>query len=79
MPVHDSNLERKRDCDLSATNRDLFNQLRLGFVDPCPNFDPPMDAATRVMQYSAMVVERMWTMVGEGHARVGPVMVPPLV
>ena len=53
-------------------------KLRMGFIDLHPNFDPPMDAATRAMQYSAMVVERMWSMVDEECARVGPAMVPHL-
>ena len=69
----------RRGCDFSATDGVLFNQLRMGFIDPCPNFDLPMDAATRAMRYSAMVVERMWTMVDEEHSRVGPVTVPLLM
>ena len=62
-----------------ATDRVLFNQLWMGFIDPCPNFDLPMDAATRVMRYSAILVERMWAMVDEERSRVGPVTVPLLM
>ena len=50
------NLER-RGRDFSATDRVLFNQLQMGFIDLHPNFDPPMDAATRAMRCSAILVE----------------------
>ena len=73
------NLERRRGRDFSATDRVLFNQLRMGFIDPHPNFDPPMDAATRVMRYSAILAEWMWTMVDEECSRVGPATVPLLM
>ena len=73
------NLERRRGRDFLASDRVLFNQLRLGFIDLRPNFDPPMDAATRAMRYSAILVERMWTMVDEERSRVGPAMVPLLM
>ena len=73
------NLERRRGQDFSASNRVLFNQLQMGFIDLCPNFDPPMDATTRVMRYSAILVEWMWTMVDEEHSRVGPATVPLLM
>ena len=64
------NLERRRELDLLTTNRVLFHQLCMELIDPRPNYDPPMDAATRVMRYSAMLVERMWSMVDEECARV---------
>ena len=36
-----------------------------------PNYDVPMDAATRASRYSAVLVERMWTMLEEEKTRVG--------
>ena len=51
----------------------------MGLIDPHPNYDLPMDAATRAMQYSAMLVERMWTMVDEERARVCDVVYHHLV
>ena len=48
----------------------LFHQLRLGLIDPRPNYDNPKDVATRAMRYSALLVERMWTMVNRECARV---------
>ena len=64
------NLERRRDVDMPATNRVLFHQLCTGLISPRPNYDPPMDAATRVMRYSAMLVECMWSMVEREQQRV---------
>ena len=64
---------------MSATDRVLFNQLRMGFIDLRPNLDPPIDATTRVMRYSAILVEQMWTMVDKERSRVGPAMVPLLM
>ena len=64
------NLERRRAEDMLMSDRLLFHQLRLGLIDPRPNYDTPKDAATRVMRYLALLVEHMWTMVGRGHARV---------
>ena len=51
------NLERRRGQDFSASNRVLFNQLQMGFIDLCPNFDPPMDATTRVCHIGGMDVD----------------------
>ena len=48
----------------------LFHQLRLGLIDPRSSYDNPKDAATRAMRYSALLVERMWTMVDRECARV---------
>ena len=64
------NLERRRNEDMPISDRLLFHQLRLGLVDPRPNYDNPKDAATRAMRYLALLVERMWTMVDRGRARV---------
>ena len=36
-----------------------------------PNYDVPMDVATRASQYSAVLVERMWTMLEEEKTKVG--------
>ena len=35
------------------------------------NYDIPMDAATRASRYSAVLVERMWTMLEEEKTKVG--------
>ena len=64
------NLERRWAEDMLTSDRLLFHQLQLGLVDPRPNYDNPKDAATRAMRYSALLVERMWTMVDREHARV---------
>ena len=64
------NLERRQNEDMPTSNRLLFHQLRLGLVDPRPNYNNPKDVATRVMRYSALLVERMWTMVDRERARV---------
>ena len=48
----------------------LFHQLRLGLIDPRPNYNNPKNAATRVMRYSALLVECLWTMVDRERARV---------
>ena len=64
------NLERRRNEDMPTPNRLLFHQLRLGLIDPRPNFDNPKDVATRAMRYSALLVKRMWTMVDRERARV---------
>ena len=64
------NLERRRNEDMPISDRLLFHQLRLGLVDPRPNYDNPKDAATRAMRYLALLVERMWTMVDRGRTRV---------
>ena len=64
------NLERRRNEDMPTSDRLLFHQLRLGLIDPRPSFDNPKDAATRAMRYSALLVERMWTMVDRERARV---------
>ena len=64
------NLERRRNEDMLTSDRLLFHQLRLGLIDPRPNYDNPKDAATRVMRYSALLVECLWAMVDRGHARV---------
>ena len=63
-------LERRRNEDMPTSNRLLFHQLRLGLIDPRPNYDNPKDVATRAMRYSASLVERMWTMVDRERARV---------
>ena len=64
------NLERRRAEDMPTSDRLLFHQLQLGLIDPRPNYDNPKDAATRVMRYLALLVERMWTMVDRERARV---------
>ena len=64
------NLEQRRSEDMPTSNQLLFHQLRLGLIDPRPNYDPPKDVATRAMRYSALLVERMWTMVDRECARV---------
>ena len=64
------NLEWRRSEDMPTSDRLLFHQLRLGLIDPRPNYDPPKDAATRAMRYSALLVEHMWTMVDRERARV---------
>ena len=64
------NLEQRRAEDVLTSDKLLFHQLRLGLVDPRPNYDNPKDVATRVMRYSALLVEHMWTMVDREHARV---------
>ena len=64
------NLEQRRAEDMPTSDRLLFHQLRLGLVDPRPNYDNPKDAATRAMRYSALLVECMWTMVDRERARV---------
>ena len=64
------NLEQRRNEDMPTSDRLLFQQLRLGLIDPRPNYNNPKDAATRAMQYSALLVERMWTMVDRERARV---------
>ena len=64
------NLERRRAKDMLTSDRLLFQQLRLGLIDPRPNYDAPKDAATRAMRYSALLVECMWTMVDRECARV---------
>ena len=64
------NLEQRWAEDMLTSDRLLFHQLRLGLVDPRSNYDNPKDAATRAMRYSALLVERMWTMVDRERARV---------
>ena len=64
------NLEQRRAEDMPTSDRLLFHQLWLGLIDPRPNYNNPKDAATRVMRYSALLVERMWTMVDRESARV---------
>ena len=64
------NLERRRNEDMPMSDRLLFHQLRMGLIDPRPNYNNPKDAATRVMRYSALLVERLWTMVDSERARV---------
>ena len=64
------NLERRRNEDMPTSDRLLFHQLWLGLIDPRPNYDNPKDAATRAMRYSALLVERLWTMVDRERARV---------
>ena len=64
------NLERRRNKDMPMLDRLLFHQLRMGLIDPRPNYDNPKDAATRAMRYSALLVERLWTMVDSERARV---------
>ena len=64
------NLEQRRNKDMLTSDRVLFHQLRLGLIDPRPNYDNPKDAATRSMRYSALLVERLWTMVDRESARV---------
>ena len=64
------NLERRRNEDMPTSDRLLFHQLRLGLIDPRPNYDSPKDAATRAMRYSALLVERLWTMVDRERTRV---------
>ena len=64
------NLERRRAEDMLTSDWLLFHQLRLGLIDPRPNYNAPKDAATRAMRYLALSVERMWTMVDRERARV---------
>ena len=64
------NLERRRNKDMPSSDRLLFHQLRLGLIDPRPSYDNPKDTTTRAMRYSALLVERLWTMVDREHARV---------
>ena len=64
------NLEQRRSEDMLTSDRLLFHQLRLGLIDPRPNYDNPKDVATRAMRYSALLVEQMWTMVDRERARV---------
>ena len=37
------NLERRRAEDMPTSDRLLFHQLRLGLIDPRPNYDNPKD------------------------------------
>ena len=53
------NLEWRKNEDMPISNRLLFHQLRLGLVDPRPNYNNSKDAATRAIRYSALLVERM--------------------
>ena len=55
---------------MPMSNQLLFHQLWLGLIDPRPNYDNPKDVATRAMQYSALLVKRMWTMVDRECTRV---------
>ena len=55
---------------MPASDRFLFHQLRLGLIDPRPNYNNPKDTATRVMRYSALLVECLWTMVDRERTRV---------
>ena len=64
------NLEQRQAEDMPTSDRLLFHRLQLGLIDPRPNYDNPKDAATRVMRYSALLVECMWTMVDRECARV---------
>ena len=64
------NLEWRRSKDMPTSDWLLFHQLRLGLIDPRPHYDNPKDAATRAMRYSALLVERLWTMVDRERARV---------
>ena len=64
------NLERRRNVDMPTSNQLLFHPLRLGLIDLRPNYDNPKDAATRAMRYSALLVERLWTMVDRERTRV---------
>ena len=64
------NLEQRRAEDMPTSDRLLFHQLWLGLIHPRPNYDNPKDVATRAMQYSALLVECMWTMVDRERARV---------
>ena len=66
--LHD--LEWRRNEDMPTSDWLLFHQLRLGLINPRPSYDDSKDAATRVMRYSALLVERMWTMVDRESARV---------
>ena len=52
------NLERRRNEDMPTSNWLLFHQLRLGLINPRPNYNNPKDAATRAMRYLALLVER---------------------
>ena len=63
------NLEQ-RNKDMLTSDQLLFHQLRLGLIDPRPNYNNPKDAATRAMRYSALLVEQLWTMVDRERARV---------
>ena len=64
------NLERRRNEDMLTSDWLLFHQLWLGLINPRPNYDNPKDAATRAMRYSALLVERLWTMIDREHTRV---------
>ena len=64
------NLEWRRNKDMPTSDRLLFHQLHLGLINPRPNYDNPKDAATRVMRYSALLVEHLWTTVDRERARV---------
>ena len=64
------NLEWRRAEDMLTPDRLLFHQLRLGLIDPRPNYDNPKDAATRATRYLALFVEHLWTMVDRERARV---------
>ena len=63
------NLEWRRSKDMPTSDRLLFHQLRLGLINPRPNYNNPKDAATRAMRYLALLVEYMWTMVDRESAR----------
>ena len=64
------NLEWRRNEDMPTSNQLLFHQLQLGLITPRPNYNNPKDVATRAMRYSALLVERLWTMVDRERARV---------
>ena len=55
---------------MPTLDRLLFHLLQLGLIDPRPSYDNPKDTVTRAMQYLALLVKRMWTMVDREHARV---------
>ena len=63
------NLERRNE-DMLTSDWLLFHQLRLGLINPRPNYDNPKDVVTRAMRYSALLVERLWTTVDRECARV---------
>ena len=64
------NLEWRRSEDMPTSDRLLFHQLRLGLINPRPNYNNPKGTATRAMRYSALLVEHLWTMVDRECARV---------
>jgi len=62
--------DHRRGQMMNGDERVLWSMIRLGVLDK-EGIDKPWDASTRSMRHSAIIGDRLWSMIEAEHTRVG--------